>query len=86
MKVTFEVNVDGVDGRDDVETLIKALPSRIALWDTDKMFRNAIKYEGFMRDNEYLTDEEEAVVEKLYKKFYEILDEHDIKNHILEMP
>ncbi len=86
MKVKFEIDTDEPGADDNIQTLVKAMQSRIALWDIDKMFRNAIKYEGFMRENDYLSEEEEAVVEKLYKKFYEILDEYDIKKHVLEMP
>jgi hypothetical protein len=57
----------------------------IALWDIDKMFRNAIKYEGFMRPGEYLTEEESAVVEKLWAEYKETLEEYNLTKMILEM-
>jgi len=85
MKVTFELNTEEPQQADEVLQIVKSLNTRIALWDIDKMFRNALKYEGFMRKG-YLTEEEMLVVEKLQEKFYEILEEQDITKHVLEMP
>jgi len=86
MKAILEFDMEEPQDKNNLNEVLKATDMRIALWDVDKLFRGAIKYEGFMRDNEYLTDEEEAVVEKLWDKFFEILDERDLKQFVLEMP
>ncbi len=85
MKVTFELDTEEPQQADEVQQMVKSLNLRIALWDIDQMFRNAIKYEGFMRDD-YMTEEEMLVVEKLQKRYHEILEDQDITKLVLEMP
>jgi len=85
MKIIFEFDGNEPQEEDQAMVMMKATDARIALWDIEQLFRNAIKYEGFMGP-EYLTEEEEAVVNKLKGRFYEILEEHDLTKHILEMP
>ncbi len=85
MKVTFEIDTEEPQQADEVVMLTKALDMRIALWDVEQLLRNALKYEGFLRPD-YLTDIEEKAIEQVQIKFREILDEHDLTKHVLEMP
>ncbi len=87
MKITFELDTDEPQQQDEAQTLLNAMDLRIALWDMDQLFRRAIKYEGFMGDpKEYLTEEQDAVVEKLREEFNEILAERGLTKLVLEMP
>jgi hypothetical protein len=54
---------------------------KIALWDVTQMFRNALKYENVIHEG-YLTGEEDEVVEKLQKAFFDILDDNGITEAI----
>ncbi len=85
MKVTFELDTEEPQQSDEVQQITKSLNTRIALWDIDKMLRSMLKYEDQVHDG-YLTEEEEAVVEYMQKKFLEILDEQDITKLVLGMP
>jgi hypothetical protein len=55
----------------------------IALSDVSNLFRNTLKYEGFMR-KDYLTEEEYAVVEKLQEKFNEIMKDDELNNLVFD--
>ncbi len=85
MKIIFEIDGDEPRELDEAKVLLNATNMRIALWDIDKLFRNALKYEGFAHED-YLTPAEEFVVEKLQTKFNEFLEEYDIEKLVKEMP
>jgi hypothetical protein len=59
---------------------------RLALWDLNQKFRNALKYEGFIKPNEYLSEEADEAVDKMWNEYLEILRDYDLEKFILEMP
>ena len=86
MRIILETDTEKDGYRpDDVETIIKATELRIALWDINQMFVNAKKYEGLVKDGEYLTEKEYEIVDKLHKKFSDILGSNRVKQLVLEM-
>ncbi len=87
MKVTFELDTDEPQQQDEAQALLSATDLRIALWDMEQLFRRAVKYEGFMPGSkEYLTEDQEEVVDKLRDEFHEILAERGLTKLVLEMP
>jgi len=78
MKATYEFDMGEPRERKQAILLLKAEDLAITLWDISQLFRNSLKYEGLMRDNKYLTEDEYAVVEKLQERFNEILKDNDI--------
>jgi hypothetical protein len=86
MKVAFLLDDDDPQDSRKLKELAYNTDMMIALWDIDKMFRNALKYEGYMKPKEYLNDEETEVVEKLRQDYFDILEEYNLTKLILEMP
>ncbi len=86
MKAILEFDLNEPQDERRLQEITFVNDMQIALWDTIQMFRNAIKYEGFLKKGEYLTEEESEVAEKFQSKFFEILEEHNIRKLIEELP
>jgi hypothetical protein len=85
MKTT--ISFDNTD-RDDMQRLqetLRGTDMRLALWDINQRFRNALKYEGFLKEGEYLSEEASEAIEKMWNVYIEILQEHDLEKFVLEM-
>jgi len=84
MKVTLEFNTDDPQQAKELKLLIAAEEMQIALWDIMQMFRNAMKYEGYIKKGKYLTDAEYNLAETFQKNFFEILDDYNLQKMIEE--
>ena len=70
MKATLEFNLP--DDQNEFDLAIQGSKMYLALWDISQELRTLWKYEE-------LSDEEWKMVERIRDKFYEILDENQIK-------
>lgn len=70
MKATLEFNLP--DDQHEFDLAIQGSKMYVALWDISQELRTLWKYEE-------LSDEEFKIVERIRDKFYEILDENQIK-------
>ena len=83
MQVVFQGDLeDPSDERKAVE-ILKVDDLKLALWDTQQLFRNSLKYENTLHPG-YLTSEEDKVVEILQTKFRNILEEYELIRMIEE--
>lgn len=73
MKAILEFDFNEPDDMQAHKRAVKALDMALVLWDVDKYFRSQLKY-----NEEGLTEEAYAALEKAREKFYEILNDHNI--------
>ncbi len=82
MKATFEFDLDDPHEAKEAARYMKSPYLAIALWDIQQMLRNALKYEGFMGKDKYLTGCQYAVAEKIYDKVNDIIREYELDSVI----
>ncbi len=66
MIATLTFDMEEPSERKDLKLKLMATDLAIAIWDIEQMFRNELKY------NEDITDEQYQIVEKLQQTFIEI--------------
>ncbi len=81
MKVIFEADLEEPREAMAAADILRVDSYKIALWDITQLFRQVLKYENILHDG-YLTEDEDNVVVELQKRFFDILEEHDLRNNI----
>lgn len=77
MKAILEFDLSDPDDRREHLLCIKANDMSIALWDIEAFFREELKY------NEKLTEDQCKIIERIHKDILTIIDDHEI-NFVLE--
>lgn len=73
MKAILKFDLNEPDDIHAHKRAVKALDMALVLWDIDQYFRSQLKY-----NEEGLTEEAYAALEKAREKFYEVLGDHNV--------
>jgi len=57
----------------ELNSMLKHTDMSIVIWDTEQLFRNTLKY------NEKLTEDQYDIIEKLQTEFLSIIEEHHVR-------
>ena len=75
-KATLEFDLSEPHEQQELNLKLRATDMAIALWDVEQMFRHELKY------NEDITDDQYTIVEKLQEKYFEMVDDRNLKGLI----
>ena len=75
-KATLEFDLSEPHEQQELNLKLRATDMAIALWDVEQMFRHELKY------NEDITDDQYTIVEKLQEKYFDMIDDRNLKGMI----